>query len=83
VPVGEAGRIRCANKQRFADIFYSSRFAFKRNKKSQCQYYWRIVKDKEEQAKCGNNFAALGLLVEKSPFYFALLTRRKYVPYKV
>ncbi len=60
--LGKTGRIRSANKK------------FLRILLSQDQQYWRYIRKTKEQAKHGQPFAALRLLLQKLPTNFAVLT---------
>ncbi len=70
---GEAWQIRSANLK-FSQIFFFAALRLLAEYESQRQQYWRSIKERKEQAKSGHLFAALRLLLQKSPIYFAALT---------
>ncbi len=72
--IGKVGRIRSTNTK-FSRIFFM--FAALRllaEYESQRQQYWRSIRTTKEQAKRGKLFAALRLLLQKSPNIFSVLT---------
>ncbi len=82
---GEAGCLRCANKRSasnsqhqlevFADFFLFAPLRLLAENGSRDQQYWWSIRETQDQAKRGKLFAALSLLLQKSPINFALLTR--------
>ncbi len=79
--IGEAGKRSPhlqANSQRqyevFADFFMFAALRLLAEYESQHQQYWHSIRKMKEQAKRGKLFAALRLLLQKSPNNFAVLT---------
>ncbi len=80
---GEAVRLRCtnrrsaANSQRqykvFTDLFKFAVLRLLAKNGLQRQQYWRSIRKTKEQAKRGELFATLRLLLQKSPNNFAVL----------
>jgi hypothetical protein len=69
-PISEAGHIRSANT---AALHLLVEY------ESQDQLYWHSKRVMKEKAKRGHLFATLQLLLEKSPFHFAVLIRNRYM----